>query len=182
MARLSKIDRMPAEVREMVGQLRREGATIDQILAKLREAEVSISRGALGNYTRRLDQVRQQLARTRGKVDEMLAMIGPVDDTIGRINVELMHGAIQSYLFNDDGTPRGLDPKTAAELSRALSMLAQAQKLDADRMVKIQATFARKADKAVARVARREGLSAEAISRIRAVILGLAPAPGDTKS
>lgn len=55
MARFSIVDRLPAAHRDLIGRLRRDGRTIDEILAELRMREVPLSRSALGRYLRRLE-------------------------------------------------------------------------------------------------------------------------------
>ena len=58
MPRPSRIDRLPEDVREVIAGLRREGRTIDEILAKLRELELPDmpSRTGMGRHMREIDR------------------------------------------------------------------------------------------------------------------------------
>ena len=56
----SSIDKLPVEVRELIGRLREQGATIDDILAKLGELDVEVSRSALGRHVKGLAEVGEQ--------------------------------------------------------------------------------------------------------------------------
>jgi len=55
MARMSTVDRLPPEVRELIERLRGNGRTIDEILAKLRDLDAEVSRSALGRHIKLLD-------------------------------------------------------------------------------------------------------------------------------
>jgi hypothetical protein len=69
----STVSRLPAEVRELIGRLRRDGRTIDEILAKLHELDVSISRSALARHTRKLDAIGAQLHHSRAIAEALVA-------------------------------------------------------------------------------------------------------------
>jgi DNA-binding transcriptional ArsR family regulator len=56
MAHMSTIRRLPAELREMIARLRQNGLTIDEIMAKLHELDVGVSRSALGRHIKLLDE------------------------------------------------------------------------------------------------------------------------------
>ena len=57
MARPSTIQRLPTEVRELIAELREEGRTIDEVLEKLRELRLDVSRSALGRHVKQLDAI-----------------------------------------------------------------------------------------------------------------------------
>lgn len=57
MVRPSIIDRLPAEIRELIAQRRREGTTIRGIQLELAELGVKVSQTSLGRYTKRLDTI-----------------------------------------------------------------------------------------------------------------------------
>jgi hypothetical protein len=57
MARFTSIERLPAEVRELIAQRRREGRTIIGIQIELRALGFALSKSAIGRYTKRLDAI-----------------------------------------------------------------------------------------------------------------------------
>lgn len=63
MPRPSSISRLPAEIRDKIGALRAEGRTIDEIVAKLEELNVDVSRSALGRHCKRLESVQANIRR-----------------------------------------------------------------------------------------------------------------------
>ena len=65
MARNSSIDRLPAAIREKIGQLRQAGKTIDEILEKLKELDVDVSRSALGRHCKQLEEVSKSIRQSR---------------------------------------------------------------------------------------------------------------------
>lgn len=58
MARPSKCDRLPADLRDLIRAWRGDGRTVDEILAELRARGAQVTRSALARHVRRLDQAR----------------------------------------------------------------------------------------------------------------------------
>ena len=54
MARPSTVDRLPIEARLAIKQLRAAGGTLDEIMAKLGEIGVTVSRSALGRHVKKM--------------------------------------------------------------------------------------------------------------------------------
>lgn len=183
MATPSKIDRLPAEVRELIDRLRtREGRTIDEIMAKLHELddidpELLPGRSALGEYTREIDAVAEQIKRSRGIAEAVIARHGEAsEDRNTRLNIELLHGQLTALLVPVDGKVE-LTPKDAAQLAAAIERLSKASRFDQDRELKRLEAFAAKVDEfaeAVETAASTEkGLTAEQAAQIRRDILGV---------
>jgi len=96
MARPSSIERLPAELRELIGHLRERGRTIDEILAKLAELDVDVSRSALGRHVQHLDAAgdvglarelaaqRRRLARIEAALAALVAELRRNQVTAGR--------------------------------------------------------------------------------------------------
>ncbi|MGZ8371111.1 MAG: phage protein Gp27 family protein, partial [Caulobacteraceae bacterium] len=62
----SSIDKLPPEVRALIGELReKRGCTIDEIMDKLRELEVDVSRSAVGRHVRKLADIGAEMRRSR---------------------------------------------------------------------------------------------------------------------
>lgn len=147
MARPSKIDRLPAEIRDKIGALRRDGRSIDEILSVLRQLDVDVSRTGLGRHVHRIDKIGARLRESRAAAEAIMARLGETpDNRTARLNIELMHANLQQLVAgNDDGEPVALDPQGAMLLARAIKDLAAAAKTDVDRELRVRKEFADKA-------------------------------------
>lgn len=176
MARPSTIQRLPAEVREMIGSLRENGRTIDEILAKLRELELDVSRSALGRHVQQIDAIGKEIRRSREVAEALVKQYGEApEDRTARLNIQLMHGLVTRLMFTDDGQRIEFEPKEAMQMATALQKIVQASKQDADREVVIRKEFAKKLDDAIAAAeeAGEKGLSPERLSELRRGFLGV---------
>jgi hypothetical protein len=187
MATPSKIDKLPEAVKDLIHQLRtREGKTIDEILAKLRELEdvapeALPGRSALGEYTKEIDAVAEQIKRSRGIADAVIARHGEAtEDRNTRLNIELLHGLLTQLLVPVDGQVV-ISAKEGAQLASAIEKLARASRLDQDREItrlrEMVAKVEKFADAVEERVSGAKGLTAEQAAQMRRDILGVR-APG----
>lgn len=182
MARPSSIDRLPPEVREQIGRLRDAGRTIDEILAKLRELDVDVSRSALGRHVKQLDAIGEEIRRSRGIAEQLVQRFGEApENRTARLNIELMHGLVMKLLVGEDGEAVTLDGKEAFFIASSLQKLSQAAKQDVDREAAIKnqwrAEIEAKAKAAAGEATgelKKAGLSEEAIRKIETEILGIA--------
>lgn len=177
----SSIDKLPVEVRELIGRLREQGATIDDILAKLGELDVEVSRSALGRHVKGLAEVGEQLRRSREIATALVARFGDEpDNRVGRLNIELMHGlvmqAITATAEGEDGQVQAVtfSPEDTMFLARSLQSLATAQKTDTDRLLKVRVEAAKDAAKAAETVGKAKGLTKETMDAIKHAVLGIA--------
>jgi hypothetical protein len=180
MGRPSRIDRLPADLRELIGRLRAGGRTIDEILAKLRELDVAVSRSALGRHVKEVDAIAAEIQRSRGIAEAIVERFGDAPESrTARLNIELMHSQMMRLLVAEEGQTLTLEPQDAYFLSSALQKLAQAAKQDVERELKIrQEVVGKAADKAVAAAdeqARKAGhiLPPEALRAIREQVYGI---------
>lgn len=182
MPRPSSIKRLPPEIQERIGQLRDQGRTLDEILAKLSELDVDVSRSALGRHVKTLDAVGERIRRQRALAEALVAKYGDAPESrIARLNLELIHGILFQLSAGEDGEPVELEPRDAMFLAKALRDLTGAEKTAGD-VVKLQsqiaAEVARKVEAAadhVDQVARERGLTADTVQSIKAGILGISP-------
>jgi predicted DNA-binding transcriptional regulator YafY len=161
----------------MIGTLRQNGATIDQILDKLRELDADVSRSALGRHVHHISILGERIRRSREVAQALVENLGDAPESRqARLNIETMHSIIMDMFAQtgDDGQPLTLDPESALQLSRALQALASARKTDADAVLKIRQEATKQAATAAESVAKARGLSAETVQAIRANILGIA--------
>jgi hypothetical protein len=187
--RPSTIDKLPQEIRELIGRLRESGSSIDQILGKLQELDAEVSRSALGRHVKTLAEVGERMRGARAMAEALTARFGDQpDDRVSRLNFQLMHGIVFETLVaapsSDqieldaegkpvEGQPLTLDPKQVKFLSGALKDLASAQKLDADRILRIEADARLRAASAGGKEAKAMGLSEEQVRKIEHAILGV---------
>lgn len=178
----SSIDKLPPEVRELIGRLRQDGRTIDEIMNKLTELDVDVSRSALGRHVKGLAEVGEAMRRSREIATALVGRFGDEpDNRMARLNIEMMHGLVMSTITaavtaGEDGEaqPVTLDPEQVMFLSKSLGELARAQKTDTDRQLKLRQEMAKDAAKAAETVARAKGISADTIKAITHAVLGVA--------
>lgn len=139
MGRKSTIDRLPKEVRELIGELRRKGRTLDEIMEKLGELDVEVSRSSLGRWTKRLDAVGEEMKRSR-QMAEVLAerFGGETPGQLGRLNLEIAHSLLMRLMVSEEGEFIQLDPKEAMFLTSALKNVVGAAKSDTDRELQLR--------------------------------------------
>lgn len=181
MARKSSIDRLPPEVQALIGELRRGGRTIDEILDKLRELAVGVSRSALGRHVKQFDAIVEQLQQSRTIAEAIADRFGDrADDKMARANIEMMHALMMKLMVSEKGDTVELDPQDAMFLATALQRLSGAAKTDVDRTMKLEERIAArersKAADTAATVATEAGLSKSTVEDIRAKILGVSKA------
>jgi len=179
MARPSKIDRLPGEVREEIGRLRERGHTIDEILAHLRSLGVGdISRSGLGRHVQEIDAIGERIRRSRAIATAIIERYGQGDeDKLARVNIELMHDMVfRLQTAEDDGQPVELSPLDVQRLSATLRNLQTSARADID-LAKARKAWATeqaaKLDQAVEQVAARRGLSRDAVADLKAEFLGI---------
>lgn len=177
----SSIDRLPPELKELIGRLRGDGRTLDEILAKLHELDADVSRSALGRHIKKMSDVSAQLRQSREIATAFVTQFGDEpDNRLARLNIELMHGIVlrcaTATAESEDGEvqPVTFDPEEVMFLSRSLQALAGADKANAELTLKLKAEFARKAAEEVAKVGKAKGLSADTIQAINHAVLGIA--------
>ena len=178
----SSIDKLPPEIRELIGRLRENGATSDQIKAKLDELDADVSRSALGRHIKGLAEIGERLRHSREVATALVSRFGDEpDNRVARLNIELMHGlvmqAITATTEGEDGEPGGavtFTPEDTMFLARSLHSLATAQKTDTDRLLKVRVEVAKEAAKAVETVGKAKGLTKETMDAIKHAVLGIA--------
>lgn len=138
--RPSKVDRLPLEIRDTIADLRREGRTIDEILAHLQALggpAAEIKRTGLGVHLKKWDAVAQRLNGSRQAAEAIMSRFENqgADDRMARLNVQLLHSSIMAIQAGEDGEGAALDPKEAMQLSMAVKNLVQAARTDQNRYV-----------------------------------------------
>lgn len=148
MSRRSSVDALPAEVKDWILRLREQGATYDQIVAKLRELDnlaVVPSRSALHRHIQEAERVREMVDRQRIVAEAMVKELGEVDDSrVTRGNIAMMHAILTRVqataleaMATGDGTV-DMSPGEVMQLAKALDHLGKAAKDDVARTLAIR--------------------------------------------
>ncbi len=175
MPRQSSVTKLPKEVKDTIARLRENGRTIDEIMLKLKELDVDISRSALGRHIKEFDYLVKNMAMTR---DMATALVGKLeetngDDRLARANAEMLHGLLFKLLMtNNQEDQFMLDAKEAMFLATTIQKLTDATRIDTERELKLRKEFAAETAKAVGSLAKKQGLSDELITAFKKEILG----------
>lgn len=187
MGRPSSIARLPASIREEIGNLRGLGKTIDEILDHLRALAVEVSRSALGRHVASMEKVGERLRRSRTVTEALVRQLGDAPESkTARLNIELMHSFIYDLLaLSEEETEEGAatvamlrNPKAVALLAEAAERLTKASRHNVEFIAAAEKRAAEKAKReaatAVAAEARRQGMSAETAEAFKAAVFGVA--------
>ena len=182
----STIDRLPAEIRELIGDLRRKGRTIDEIKAKLDELSAeepfdAPSRSALGRHVKGLAEIAERMRHSRTIAESLVSQFGEQpDNKLQRVNLELMHGVVMQTITaaeidpeTGEAQPVTFKPEDAMFLARSLQSLASAQKTDADRFLKAEERARKEAAEKAGSAAKAKGLGQETVDFITSAVLGV---------
>lgn len=188
MKRPSKIDRLGPDIRDLVGRLRDQGRTLDEILAKLHELDLDPdalpSRAALHAHLQKAEAVADRLRLSRTAAEVVVRRLGEAEpDKVTRLNIDLMHQTVFEMMssIGEDGRPVTLDPMQVMLLSKALDHLGKASKDDIARTVAIEkraadrarAEVIEQADAALEKSGAFKGLSTEAKEAFRRELFGV---------
>ncbi len=172
MAKKSSIVELDPRIREAVDTAIREGrATIDEIVALVTGLGGEVSRSAVGRYKQRAEL---QMQKYREAQEVAKVWIGKLqqdpEGDIGRLLAEML----RTVAFQSIGEMDAATPMDMMFLARALKELASADKLTAERILKVRQESIREAADKAASVAKAKGLSADTVAELRKEILGVA--------
>lgn len=177
----SSIDKLPPEIRELIGRLRIEqGISIDAIHAKLMELDVAVSRSALGRHVRSLAEVAEKMRRSREISESLSRVSNRSDNKMLRGTLELLNSILLDVSLaqeeGEDGTfsPVQFNPLQVKALAQTAESLARAEKMDADRELKLRAQEREEAAKRASGAAKAKGLGQETADFIYKEVLGVA--------
>jgi hypothetical protein len=178
MRRPTKIERLPADVRDLIARLRDAGRTIDEIRDKLLELDVEVARSTLGEHVQKIDAIAARVRESRAAAEAIMARLGEGgEDRTARLNIELMHAGVMQLLSGGEEGPITLDPQSAMFLSRALRDLAAAAKQEVERQIRERNEFAEAVADEVERIATDQGLDKATIEKFRRGVLGIVGTP-----
>lgn len=182
--RPSSIDKLLPDLQALIGNLRDQGRTIDEIRAKLLELDVEVSRSALGRHVKSLAEAQVMMQRSRQMAEALVKEFGAEpDDKMARLNIELAHGMLMRLMTSvdiDEATgeagPIVLSPEDTMFIARAVQSLASASKTTEEKVQKrieaAKAAQVKESAEKAATAARNQGLSKDTVDAIRRHVLG----------
>jgi hypothetical protein len=190
MARASTVDQLPEEVRAEIGRLRRNGRTLDEILAHLRQLDgiAPVSRSALGRHLQGMAKLGERMRRSRQVAEALVKELGDAPESqAARLNIELLHTVVLDLFMRAGDGEEGVDaggtaalagdPQGVMFLAKSLESLARASKTNVDFLAAAEKRAAevakREAATAVEAVARERGISADTLAAMKAGIFGV---------
>lgn len=177
MGQKSSIQLLPGDVFEEVNRLYRENATIEQIIDRVAEMGETISRSAMGRYTKNLNRLNERIAAGRDMANAIMEKFGEApENKQADMNIHLLQAILTEIAIaadNPDGDGVKLKPLDAMLLAKALDHMAKAKKTDIETTRKIREEAVKDAAKAATTTAKKKGLSKEAVDEINASIMGI---------
>lgn len=169
MARKSSIKQLDPRIREAVdAAIREDRATIEDIVALIRSLGGEASRSAVGRYKQAAEA---QMARYREAQEVAKVWIGKLqtepEGDVGRLLAEMLRTTAFSTLGDMDAA----SPQDLMFLGKALKDLASADKLTAERILKVRQEATKEAAAVAVKEAKGAGLSDDAAELIRRKIL-----------
>lgn len=176
MPRPSSIDKLDPQIRDLIGQLRDRGRTLDEIRARLSDmlGEDAPSRSALHRHIQGLDEIAEEMRRARTMAEALVRGIGDEPESkVAQLNIQLAHTALFKMLSNDGQVVR-LDPEEAMLAASAIQKLTSASKTDNDLRTAIRKEVAAMMAKELDEEARtNKGLTADMVASLKARFLGI---------
>jgi len=139
-----------------------------------------VARSSVGRYFKKARSVMARTAEAREVAKVWVDEFGKEPDgDIGQLLPQMLHAVAFSQVdMMANETPDlsgkdGVSPRHVAMLAAAIKDIASAQKITADRILKIRQEVTRKAADKAAEVAAAGGMKANAVAKLRAAVLGL---------
>ena len=166
----SSVMRLPAKIREAANQAIADGATIDEITARIRAEGGTCSRSAVGRYAKDMrDLIRHQQESDR-QVEAWVQALGERPE--GQAGLILIESLRSMALTTMAHLSKREEPASTEELARLSLVLSRIESADKRRLERERERAAAKAEEARRRVASQGGLSPEVVAIIRAEVEG----------
>ena len=183
--RRSSIDRLPAQLREAADAAIADGATIDEITARIRAEGETCSRSAVGRYAKNTrDLIRQQQETDRTIKAWVDALGERPEGGAGRIMIETLQSMVLATMAALSGRDEPASLQELGRLSLILKRIEDTEKLRKDRERKAAAEKAEQAEKTAQQAAAadtgpdeaQQGLSPETVAALHEAVTRL-PGP-----
>lgn len=178
MAKQSKIDQLPKELKDLLNKLLKEGCSIDSITENLQSLGADVSRSGVGRHKQKIDKWREKVKECNAITDALAESLGSeVTNNASRVSIEMVRTSVMGLMSMTTGN---LDVKSIKLLSESIRNLETASKVSADRELKIKEEtrkeYAEKAKKAASNVekeAKSKGLTKDQVKMIKQEFLGI---------
>lgn len=147
----SSIDKLDPALQSAIGDLRRKGRTVTEIHEHLVQLGADVSRSAVGRRLKTMAEIGEEMRRSENTARFLVEEFGEeTDERVARANMRILQGAIlrlQTERPIDEATGEmiEMDAGEAKSLSLVLQRLVSAQRMDADRVLKLRAEAKREA-------------------------------------
>ena len=169
----SSIERLPAKLREAVDAAIADGATIDEITARIRAEGETCSRSAVGRYAKNMrDMIRQQQETDRTIKAWVDALGERPEGRTALFLIETLRAMVLSTMARLSAREEPVSTEELARLALILKRIEGTDKLRKDRE-----RAAKKAAQGAGQAKGQGGLSPEAVAIIRAEVEGRPPPP-----
>jgi hypothetical protein len=166
----------PAIKAEVDRAIREDRATIADIVALIKGMGADASKSAVGRYKQSAEKQMETYRQAQEVAKVWVQQIGDAPEgDVGRLVVELVRMLAFRSVSAMGDAEEPLGPEDLMFLSKAMKDLASADKTAVDREINRQALQrqVKAAAESVTKVAKQNGLTAEAVQTIRAQILGI---------
>ena len=164
----SSIDRLPPELREAVDAAIAEGATIDEIAARIRAEGETCSRSAVGRYAKNMRDLIRKQEETDRTIKAWVDALGECPE--GRTALFLIETLRTMVLTTMADLSKREEPASTEELARLALTLKRIEGTDKLRTDREQVV--KKAAQGAGRAKPQGGLSSETVAMIRAAVEG----------
>ena len=177
MAQKSSVQLLPKDILDLVNELYRNNATIQEIIDAVAEKGKTISLSAMGRYTKNLKKLSDRINAGRDMANAIMEKFGEApENKQADMNIHLLQAILTEIAIaaeDPDGDGVNLKPMDAMLLAKAMDHMAKAKKTDMENILKIREAALKDAAKAATDVAKKKGLSPEAVEAIKEGIMGI---------
>ena len=173
----SSIKRLPPKLREAVDAAIADGATIDEITARIRADGEQCSRSAVGRYAKNMRELIRKQQETDRTIKAWVDALGErPEGGAGLVLIETLQTMALATMADLSARDEPASLQELARLSLILRRIESTDKLRKDRERAAEKAKAEKA-KSAGRAKGQGGLSPEAVAIIRAEVEGRPPPP-----
>ena len=152
MGRVSKVRRLPPELREQLHMMLDAGHSLEAIVQHLKSLGADVSRSGLGRYKQQVDKVAQRLRESRNMAEAVMERMGAQAATgkSGEALIQMLTTLTSDYLLRRLDDPDGeIEVEEIRALARVVKERAQAARLEQDFEAKVRERVQKETVKAV---------------------------------
>ncbi|MFV0448025.1 MAG: DUF3486 family protein [Vibrio sp.] len=186
--RLSKIDKLPEDIKSQLNMLLREGQMTQEeirsqineliekegLLAEERGDDEYIKRNALSRYSQQFHKGMENYKRAQAMTKQWVQQFGEMPQTdISRSLIEIGKSQIFDFQMAALEADKTIDPKTMGQMALAIKRLQEAQTGSVKLEAEIRKQALEDAAEKTEAVAKKAGLTADTVKMLKSEILGI---------